>query len=429
MLGGWTTTCDYYADDLTAGAEGQPVGLDLSAYGYGMLAASVTMGSTWGNASIRADVSQLVANMRGGVWPDGKVHLFGVSMGGVTAYNWAIRNIEKVASICTVLPVIDMQSIYDRDPILFMKASISAAHGGRPPDSENPASSPRALGRVPNRIYYSTDDTVTPAAETTAFASAIGAELVSMGAVGHTFSSEFTGDLAAAYFDSIDGPSPRSQVGTSDALLRFIGSSLRPAILLPMDYRAIDTTGDFATGAYPGTITGDGVGGTVDGPLGVAQEFDGTGQVTTTYKPYVADAARSFFGVANRYDSDDRHTLVGGTSTLLVIETDGDVNFYPSSSVGPGASWASVWPGPERNVSWMLVHDDGANTSTLYIDGVSQGTVANSTAYHANAIGSNFRIGGYSGGLNFVGGQSYVGVVERALGPGDAMALHKASRA
>lgn len=207
MLGGWTSSVDYWAEDMTATVEGRLIAEGITDYKRGLLTASVATDSTWGNQAIQDDVTELVDKCQDdGYFAAGRVHLHGSSMGGLTAFNWAYNNPSRVASISCVLPVIDVQSIWDRDPIEFMKASISAAHGGgRPPDDMNPASHNDAYLSIPTRIYYSTTDTVTPVDETLAFGEAIGAEMVSMGAVGHTFGEDiYTGAAVAAYIDRIE---------------------------------------------------------------------------------------------------------------------------------------------------------------------------------------------------------------------------------
>jgi pimeloyl-ACP methyl ester carboxylesterase len=206
MLGGWTSNVDYWAEDTTSPAAGKPIG--TAAADAGLLTASIATDSTWGNSTIRTNVTTLVSTcLLDGYFSGSKVHLHGSSMGGLTALNWAYYNPTLVASISLVVPVVNVQSVYDRDPAFGMAASIGVAHGGRPPDSENPATASHMelLSQFPIRIYYSATDPITPVLEMFAFGSTVGAEMVSMGSIGHAFGSPYSGTDIADFVRSIEG--------------------------------------------------------------------------------------------------------------------------------------------------------------------------------------------------------------------------------
>jgi hypothetical protein len=166
--------------------------------------ATLSTGVTWGNSTIRTQMSTLRTNIQSsGLFASGKVHLVGVSMGGLCALNWAKANPTLVQSITLLIPVVDVQAVYDADRGGFA-ASIAAAHGGRPPDSENPADNTGSFTGIPTRLYYSTTDTITLAAEQEASAAGSGATLVSMGAVGHFWGPPWSGRELAFWIKGSD---------------------------------------------------------------------------------------------------------------------------------------------------------------------------------------------------------------------------------
>lgn len=159
---------------------------------YGFPIGSCATLEDWGNSTMRARVSQLRTNCIASLFAGTKVHLMGVSAGGLSSLNWAKANPTLVQSISLLIPVVDVQAVYDNNRESF-QSSISGAYGGRPPDSENPAKYAADLKGLPIRIYYSTNDSVTTSAETLNFAAAAGAETFSMGAVGHFWGPPWSG--------------------------------------------------------------------------------------------------------------------------------------------------------------------------------------------------------------------------------------------
>lgn len=206
MLGGWTSTVDYWAEDTTATVEGRYITQELCDYtargSTGPLAASCATDSLWGNVTMRARITDVVGHLQTiGYFQNGRVDLHGSSMGGLSALLWAMANPTLVGKISLVLPVVDVQQVYDDDPILFIAASIDAAYGGRPSDADNPNKNTSTLSQFPIKIWASETDTVTPIAVTEAFAAATGAEIESIGSVGHTFGGNtvYRGNAIAEY--------------------------------------------------------------------------------------------------------------------------------------------------------------------------------------------------------------------------------------
>lgn len=168
---------------------------------YGHAAGSISTLSTWGNAAIQADMETLRSNMiASGDHPTGPMHMLGISMGGLCALNFAKAKPTMVKSLCLVIPVVDVQDIYTNNRGSFASA-ISTAYGGAPPDAQNPADNTSSFTSFPIRIYYSTTDNICLPAITESFATATGAELVSMGAIGHLWGAPLSGVEIAGFFE------------------------------------------------------------------------------------------------------------------------------------------------------------------------------------------------------------------------------------
>lgn len=195
FMNGWLSSLDFFFNPASADPS-----LLRGVTSYGWPLGCITTASTWGNSAIRADMSSLKTNLQAGLAvPTGKVHLFGQSMGGVCALNWAKNNPTLVQSICLVIPTVDIQAIYDNNRNSAASA-ISTAYGGRPADAENPAKNAASFTSFPMAIYYSTSDTYTTSSETTTFGAAAGATMHSMGAIGHDVGTPFSGTAVGAFF-------------------------------------------------------------------------------------------------------------------------------------------------------------------------------------------------------------------------------------
>lgn len=162
--------------------------------------ASLDVLEYWGNSTIRTNMSTLKTNAQVSLFASGKVHLMGISAGATCALNWAKANPTLVQSILLIVPAVDIQDIYDNWPG-GLQDSISSAYGGRPSDANNPADNTASFTSFPIQIYYSTTDTVCTPATITAFASGTGAELVSMGAMGHFWNNAvWNGEASSNFF-------------------------------------------------------------------------------------------------------------------------------------------------------------------------------------------------------------------------------------
>jgi hypothetical protein len=162
----------------------------------GFPAASCAVDWEWNNAAIQARATDLrtYAQSRG-LFAAGKVHVFGVSMGGGIAMGWAKANPTLVQSVCVEIPSIDMQWIHANDPLAQgYDASIEAAFedtgdpGTVPVDADNPADNGATFdsNNIPVRIYATTDDPICVYSSMQSFDTAAGStcELVT-GGTGH----------------------------------------------------------------------------------------------------------------------------------------------------------------------------------------------------------------------------------------------------
>lgn len=207
MIYGDTGTRDsWFAFNLTALYPNTEVNRITEA---GFPVASIDMLTYWGNDTIQGNIDTLLDNCSDifGGW---KVHLIGVSAGGLTVLNWARNNPEKVRSLQVLIPVLDVQDVYDHDRSSSgFTAEISTAYGGRPGDDYNPASHPEDYAQFPLRVVYSTTDTVTPLSITEAFIAGVGGDNLtaeSMGAQGHSWllSSVWSAASATAFIEAND---------------------------------------------------------------------------------------------------------------------------------------------------------------------------------------------------------------------------------
>lgn len=146
----------------------------------------------WGNDTHKTRIQQvwdyLVAQTG---CSSAKLLIITRSMGALTL-NWVRDNPSKVAGVVCSLPAVDLQDIHDNDRGgAGYAASIEAAYGGAGPystaaNSHNPAAHASDFVGIPMQLHYSLDDPVCIASIVQGFAATAGAELVSLGSVGHT---------------------------------------------------------------------------------------------------------------------------------------------------------------------------------------------------------------------------------------------------
>lgn len=118
----------------------------------------------------------------------GKVDLMGGSAGAAAALNFAKANPTLVNAIALIIPGVDLQDI-DTNNRGGFSAAIQTAYGGAVPDASNPADNTASFTGFPIKIWYSTDDPVVLPEIVTTFASAVGADIQSLGAIGHANTS------------------------------------------------------------------------------------------------------------------------------------------------------------------------------------------------------------------------------------------------
>jgi len=109
-----------------------------------------------------------------------RVHLVGVSMGNELAMRYASLNPTKVASIMSVMPLSDINAVYQANRAGF-RATIAAAWGVTYPaalpsqsDLVNTHAPVLVANGTPVRLLYSTADTTVLPAEVTTLAAALG---------------------------------------------------------------------------------------------------------------------------------------------------------------------------------------------------------------------------------------------------------------
>ena len=130
-------------------------------------------------------------------------------------------------------------------------------------------------------------------------------------------------------------------------------------------------------GTYSGGYTLNHPGATAD--TGRAVLLNGVnGRMTTGYNPFAAGSARTFEGWAKRNSNSTADTLFAGDSfvgyPVLRALGGNDVRFNPDTT-GAGQDFINALPGTGVWFHWALVWDGAARTATLYVDGVSKGTL------------------------------------------------------
>lgn len=128
----------------------------------------------------------------------GDIALFGASMGADSALSWAYDNIADVLCVGGVIPALDLQAIRVANT-LSLRAPIDTAWGVSYPTAlpagANPASNTSTLDDVPQWFSYANDDAVS--ANIATYATATGATIDDIGALGHTEAAMLATDLDA----------------------------------------------------------------------------------------------------------------------------------------------------------------------------------------------------------------------------------------
>lgn len=162
-------------------ASGALAGLIAQA-GIPCIAAEMS-GQAFGNDAAMTDIGNAINYLAAqtGV-PSTKIHVIGISMGAYTGLRYAANNVSKVASFTGIIPLCDLDYIYQGN-VGGLRAQIGTAWGVTYPTAL-PAgaiisSSAAALnGVVPSQMYYSTVDALIPTAQVTTMGTTIGASPV-----------------------------------------------------------------------------------------------------------------------------------------------------------------------------------------------------------------------------------------------------------
>jgi predicted alpha/beta hydrolase family esterase len=173
--------------------------------GSGLIAVSADLGvnlNNWGAPDADDAIDAAWARMvsRYGVASD-KVMLVGISMGGLTALNYAVNNPTKVSAVLALVPAVSLQHHHD-DPVTLGGSvpdddgtgwdhEIDVAYGGHSAYLE--ALSTRSpyhhmtFPDIPLLCYVSDNDTQAPPDLVEEYVTAVGGRVRSLGAVAHTF--------------------------------------------------------------------------------------------------------------------------------------------------------------------------------------------------------------------------------------------------
>lgn len=160
--------------------------------------AAPTLDILWGNATSRSRISDALTWLRAQQGSTNPAVLIGTSMGAAAALSWAYYNPSDVAAVIGLIPAIDLEAIRVANTG-SLRPSIDTAYAvSYPvalPAGANPASNTGTMNAVPQQFWYSTDDAVS--ANIVSYANAVGADLHSFGAMGHTNAAVATVDLDA----------------------------------------------------------------------------------------------------------------------------------------------------------------------------------------------------------------------------------------
>lgn len=152
--------------------------------------------SSWGNGAAVTSLNAAHTMLQSdpAVLKDGKVSLYAGSMGCFNALSFALAHPEKVDKIVLVLPAVDLADLHDNRGY---GATIDTAYGGNAnylaqlsERNPNTPANREKLSQFPILMHYSTNDTITVPSVATEWGTRVGAEQVSLGAVGHVGTSE-----------------------------------------------------------------------------------------------------------------------------------------------------------------------------------------------------------------------------------------------
>lgn len=166
----------------------RPILYEVAASGFTVTAPTAT--AQWGNAtSVSRTGDNITWNRTSLGSTNDPVVLIGASHGGTGALRWISENPGTVACAVIIIPAVDMEDIRTNNPS-GLRASIDAAWGVTYPTplpaGVNPAQNTADYMGIPIQIWYATDDVICTPATVTAFGASVGAEMHSLGNLGHT---------------------------------------------------------------------------------------------------------------------------------------------------------------------------------------------------------------------------------------------------
>ena len=172
-----------YSDNTAAVIRG------LTEHGIPVLACQLG-GDLWGNATHLTRIGQAKAYAQS-TWgfKAGAVHLIGVSMGAAGAVRYAAANPTHAAAVVSLIGALDLQDIHANNRGSSAASIASAWGGSAPSDANNPADNAASYADLNLKLWASTDDATCLYSIAETFSTAAGAELQSIGAVGHSVSS------------------------------------------------------------------------------------------------------------------------------------------------------------------------------------------------------------------------------------------------
>lgn len=183
--GGWGQTAASNSDP-------DDIGRMLLRAGIPQINTDFVDGKQWGNDTVQSGIGSSWGYLRTekGAKAD-KALLYGASMGGLCALNWARANPTLVAAVALLIPVVDLADMHDSNRGGYA-ASIEAAYTNlagytAAVAAHNPAVHASDFASIPIKAWYSGNDPVALPGPVTSFVSGAGsASAVNMGNLGHS---------------------------------------------------------------------------------------------------------------------------------------------------------------------------------------------------------------------------------------------------